>query len=52
MYKTILKQIASLQIILGFVILVPALIAFIYEEWFSMEGFLLSRNPSMEYHSS
>lgn len=42
MYKTILKQIASLQIILGFVILVPALIAFIYEEWYSMEGFLLS----------
>jgi trk system potassium uptake protein len=42
MYKTIFRQIASLQIILGFVIMVPAAVAIIYEEWYSMEGFLLS----------
>lgn len=42
MYKVIFKQIASLQILLGFVIMVPAIVAFIYEEWYAMEGFLLS----------
>ena len=42
MYKTIFKQIASLQIILGFVIMVPAFVAFIYKEWYALEGFLIS----------
>lgn len=42
MYKTIFKQIASLQIILGFVIMVPAIAAVIYGEWYAMEGFLIS----------
>ncbi|MBL7856593.1 MAG: TrkH family potassium uptake protein [Cyclobacteriaceae bacterium] len=42
MYKTFLKQIASLQIILGFVILVPAIVAIIYGEWYSLAGFIMS----------
>lgn len=42
MYKTIIKQIASLQIIAGWVILVPAVIALIYQEWYALAGFLSS----------
>ena len=42
MLKTIIKQIASLQIILGIVIFVPALVALIYQEWYSLIGFALS----------
>jgi trk system potassium uptake protein len=42
MYKTFLKQIASLQIILGVVILIPSSIAFLYKEWYSLAGFVLS----------
>lgn len=39
-YKTMVKQIASLQIILGFVMLVPSVVAIIYREWYSLAGFL------------
>lgn len=42
MYKTIIKQVASLQIILGFVMIIPASVAIIYEEWYSLWGFLIS----------
>lgn len=42
MYKTFLKQIASLQIILGLVMLVPSFIALIYQEWYSLAGFLIA----------
>lgn len=42
MYKTFVKQIASLQIILGFVMLVPAIFAIIYQEWYSLAGFLIA----------
>ena len=42
MIKTITKQIASLQIILGFVIMAPCIVAIIYEEWYSFTGFLIS----------
>lgn len=42
MFKTITKQIASLQIILGFVMLVPCIVAVIYDEWYSFTGFLIS----------
>lgn len=41
-FKTITKQIAGLQIILGFVILVPCIVAIIYGEWYSFKGFLVS----------
>lgn len=42
MYKTFIKQVASLQIILGFVMLVPAILAVIYQEWYSLAGFLIA----------
>ncbi len=42
MFKTIVKQIASLQLILGFVMLVPCVVAIIYQEWYSFTGFLIS----------
>ena len=42
MYKTIYKQIASLQIILGMVILVPSIVSGLYGEWYSCTGFLFS----------
>jgi trk system potassium uptake protein len=42
MYKTFIKQVASLQIILGFVILAPAIVAIIYKEWYSLIGFILT----------
>lgn len=42
MYKTFIKQVASLQIILGFVMLVPAIFAIIYQEWYSLAGFLIA----------
>lgn len=42
MYKTFIKQVASLQIILGFVILIPSIFAIIYQEWYSLIGFLIS----------
>lgn len=42
MYKTFIKQVASLQIILGFVMLVPAIFAIIYQEWYSLVGFLIA----------
>lgn len=42
MYKTILKQIAGLQIILGGVMLLPCFFAVIYREWYSLAGFLFS----------
>lgn len=42
MYKTFVKQITSLQIILGLVMLVPSIAAIIYGEWYSLAGFLIS----------
>jgi len=42
MYKTFIKQVASLQIILGLVMLVPAIFAIIYQEWYSLAGFLIA----------
>lgn len=42
MYKTFIKQVASLQIILGFVMIVPAIFAVIYQEWYSLAGFLIA----------
>ncbi|MDN3724451.1 TrkH family potassium uptake protein [Aequorivita sp. SDUM287046] len=42
MNKTIVKQVASLQIILGIVMTIPAIMALIYEEWYSLVGFLIS----------
>lgn len=41
MYKTFLKQISSLQIILGLVMLVPSIVAVIYQEWYSLAGFVV-----------
>lgn len=37
-----IKQIASLQIILGIVILIPCVVAILYEEWYSFFGFAIS----------
>ncbi len=37
-----IKQVASLQIILGFVMFTPSIIAVIYQEWYSLFGFLIS----------
>lgn len=42
MYKTFIKQIASLQLILGGVMVVPCIIAVIYEEWHSFAGFVIA----------
>lgn len=42
MYKTLIKQIVSLQILVGLVMLVPCIIAIIYKEWYSCAGFLIS----------
>lgn len=42
MYKTFIKQVASLQIIVGLVMLVPAIFAIIYQEWYSLAGFLIA----------
>jgi len=42
MYKTILKQIAGLQIILGGVMLLPCFFAIIYREGYSLAGFFFS----------
>lgn len=42
MYKTFVKQVASLQIILGMVMLVPAFVAAIYSEWYSLAGFIIA----------
>lgn len=36
------KQIASLQILLGMVILIPSIVALIYEEWYSLAAFMFS----------
>lgn len=42
MLKTVVKQIASLQLILGFVMITPCVVAIIYGEWYSFTGFLIS----------
>jgi trk system potassium uptake protein len=42
MYKTFIKQIASLQIILGAVMLVPGIVAILYQEWYSLIGFIIA----------
>jgi trk system potassium uptake protein TrkH len=41
-YKTMIKQVASLQIILGLVMLVPSVVAIIYGEWYSLIGFIVA----------
>lgn len=41
-YKTMIKEIASLNIILGLVMIVPGTIAIIYNEWYSLIGFVSS----------
>jgi trk system potassium uptake protein TrkH len=41
-FKMMAKQVASLQIILGVVMLVPSIFAIIYAEWYSLAGFLLA----------
>jgi trk system potassium uptake protein TrkH len=41
-YKTVLKQVGSLLILLGIIQLVPLIVSLIYGEWYSAEGFLLS----------
>lgn len=42
MYKTFIRQIAGLLVITGFIIMVPAVVALIYEEWYSLAGFLIA----------
>lgn len=42
MYKTFIKQVASLQIIVGYVMLIPIIVAIIYQEWYPLLGFLIS----------
>ncbi|MBK7873622.1 MAG: TrkH family potassium uptake protein [Saprospiraceae bacterium] len=42
MYSSIIKQIASLQIILGIIIIIPSIVAIIYQEWYSFAGFVIS----------
>lgn len=42
MYKTFIKQITSLQIILGCVIATPSIVALLYQEWYSLAGFLIA----------
>lgn len=42
MLRTIIRQISSLQIILGFVMIIPGIFALIYQEWYSLIGFLIS----------
>ena len=41
-YKTMVKQLAGLQIILGLVMLVPGVAAIIYQEWYSLAGFVIA----------
>lgn len=42
MWKTVFKQIAGLQVILGIVILIPCIFSLIYQEWYSLAGFIIS----------
>ncbi len=42
MYRTFVKQIASLQILVGIVMLIPSVIAVIYQEWYSLVGFVIA----------
>ncbi|MBN2348008.1 MAG: TrkH family potassium uptake protein [Bacteroidales bacterium] len=41
-YRVVLKQIGNLLILLGFIVVVPAIISAVYAEWYSVAGFLLS----------
>lgn len=41
-YKTVFKQIGSLLILLGMVMAVPSVVSIIYNEWYSVLGFLIS----------
>ena len=41
-HKIYLKQVGSLLIVLSIVVTVPAIVAAIYSEWYSLAGFLLS----------
>lgn len=41
-FKMLLKQIGSLQILLGFTIVVPLIVSLIYGEYYSVFGFLIS----------
>lgn len=42
MFKTFIKQIASLQMIVGGVVMFPVLVSLIYGEWYSLIGFVIS----------
>ena len=41
-YRTVLKQIGSLFIVQGVIIIIPSFISMIYAEWYSSAGFFLS----------
>lgn len=41
-YQVVLKQVGSLVAILGFISAMPAVVAFIYGEWYSMAGFIMA----------
>ncbi|MBN1115944.1 MAG: TrkH family potassium uptake protein [Bacteroidales bacterium] len=41
-YKIVLKQIGNLLILLGLIVVIPAIISVIYTEWYSAAGFFLS----------
>lgn len=41
-FKMLLKQIGSLQILLGFTMVIPLIVSIIYGEYYSVSGFLIS----------
>ncbi len=41
-YKTVLKQVGILLILLGIIQIIPLLVSLIYSEWYSASGFLVS----------
>lgn len=45
-YKIVFRQIGNLQILLGLVMVVPALASVVYREWFSVFGFLIAASIS------
>lgn len=42
MYRTLIKQIGSLQILLGQVMAIPIFVSLLYSEWYTALGFLIS----------
>jgi len=41
-YQIVLKEIGSLMALMGFIIVVPSVVALFYNEWYSFLGFLMS----------